>query len=324
MRTRCQRSGAKTTAVGTASQMMRAIPWPRRSAAVSTIPMIHTIARAGPTLGAQATTPTATMDATPAALHDRCATAPVQTSHGSSRCAMTTVGRPEISASRRLGASAQATAATARRSARSVNRVAANHPPRAASGRASTHSTTMVRDGAAGQSEPRRAITALHGSAGPELSQPSGRRPYEASAHSPPRVARIGARAPPPSTGQARSERNAITETTSAASTTHAPPPLKKCRSPRPVPAGTSSSRRWRSSVPVTRSGASCAHEAARSWRMPRRVRATAPGRTAAVTAAPHSERMRAGRLPRIAPSERSTASGSRLSQCSGTTAAGA
>ena len=120
---------------------------------------------------------------------------------------------------------------------RSLTRVVANHPPSAASGKARNHRTTRAREGAAGQSEPRSAITAANGSAGPDVAHPSARGPLAASAHSCPTVARSGASAPPPSTGHASSEVNATTETAKKAKAIQAPPPLKKRSSVRPGPA---------------------------------------------------------------------------------------
>ncbi|WP_223848969.1 hypothetical protein [Microbacterium hominis] len=73
---------------------------------MSTMATTHSNTTAGASEGAQARTATAMTDPMPAALHERCATAAVHSSHGSSRCAITTVGRPLASAPSRVGASA--------------------------------------------------------------------------------------------------------------------------------------------------------------------------------------------------------------------------
>ena len=69
-------------------------------------------------------------------------------------------------------------------------------------------------------------------------------------------VSRSGSRAPPPSTGQASREVNEAIETTRAASTAHAPPPVKKRSSLRrlrpPLSAPSSVPRRSRSCVRVS------------------------------------------------------------------------
>ena len=160
------------------------------------------------------------------------------------------MGRPSTRATRNIGASVHNAPTMTRSEPRSVTRTAANQPPRAASGSARIHSTTIACDGSNGDSEPMTAMTAENGSAAPMVSQPSGRRPKAASAHSCATVARRGCSAPPPSTGHASRLANEATETTRAASTSHAPPLVKKPSSPRTGAESTtprSSSKRWRS-----------------------------------------------------------------------------
>lgn len=64
--------------------------------------------------------------------------------------------------------------------------------------------------------------------------------------------------------------------------------------------------------------------DACRNDRMAARERATDGSRTIAASAAPHSGPTSAGRLPTRCVIDRPSASGSRLSQCSGTAGAGA
>ncbi len=72
------------------------------------------------------------------------------------------------------------------------------------------------------------------------------------------------------------------------------------------------------------RSGAMLDQVAVREERMPFRECATAPTRTIAMMAAPHSGKTDAGRLPIRCTMVRHSARGSSESQCNGTAAAGA
>ena len=220
-------SGAKSATVGTGSQSSR--PAPRNCAVPNTMPsaMIQSRARAGASDGAQAMTAARRSDALPAAPHDLCATTALWKSQGSRRWTSTAVGRPSIRAVRKVGARAQATPAKIRSPSRSVTRVAANHPPRTASGSARSHSSTMAKDGPAGQSEPSTATTAAKGSAGPTRPTATSRTPHAASLQSAATVCRRGSSPPPPSVGQASRLVKDAMLTTSAASTAQAPPPEK-------------------------------------------------------------------------------------------------
>ncbi len=322
----CQKTrGANRAAVGSGSQRRR--PAPRNWAVPSTIPSAttHSTASAGARTGAHARTAARSRDALPAAPHERCATTAEWNSHGRSRCTRTAAGRPSTSAVRKVGARAHAMPAKMRRPARSVTRVAANHPPRTASGSARIHSRTTAKEGAPGHNEPSRATTAANGSAGPTTSSPTPRIPQAASLHSAPTVSRRGSRPPPPRAGQARRLVKETMLTTSAARTAHAPPPEKNRSSltaPCSLPCPSSSRRR--SCAGVTRRGAILAQVEERKERIRARERATAPNRTMAVSAAPHSGDTASGRLPTRWVRERQSARGRKVSQCRGTATVGA
>ncbi len=198
---------------------------------------------AGASTGAHAVAAAKSSEAAADALHERAPSIVASTSHGSSRCRSTALGRPSDRAARNGGASIQSRAASTGGQRRSLNRVAHHQAPRAANGSAVSQSSTSENDGSHGVTEPSRATTATNGSAGPVSPYPTPRIPHTTRDQSVPTLPSSGSSAPPAIALAPRSLQNRPTPTTAATSVTAAPPPPKngeRTRSGSPSPAARS------------------------------------------------------------------------------------